>query len=59
MKTLFSEMPGRVGVLVTESKGKRRKRVMRFKDGSAALRWCEAAGAVLVYFPKGAALHWN
>ena len=51
MKTLFSEVPGRVGVLVTEAKGKRRSRVMRFKDGCAALRWCESNGATLIYMP--------
>jgi hypothetical protein len=43
-----------VGVLVTETKGRHRKRVMRFRDGGAALRWCEKQGAVLVYFPAGA-----
>jgi hypothetical protein len=59
MKTLFLAMPGRVGVLVTEAKGKRRKRTMRFKDGCAALRWCEANGATLVYFHAGAVAHWN
>ena len=55
MKTLFSEMPGRVAVLVTETKGKRRSRSMRFKDGGAALRWCEKNGATLVYFPASLA----
>jgi hypothetical protein len=59
MKTLFAQMPGRVGVLVTESKGRRRKRAMRFNDGCAALRWCEANGATLVYFPASAAAQWN
>lgn len=58
MKTLFSSAPGRVGVLVTEAKGKRRKRVIRFKDGCAALRWCEANGATLVYMPA-APVRWN
>lgn len=51
MKTLFASAPGRVGVLVTESKGKRRKRTLRFQDGCAALRWCEAHGATLIYMP--------
>ncbi|HEY3856371.1 MAG TPA: hypothetical protein VGO67_18455 [Verrucomicrobiae bacterium] len=51
MKTLFSEMPGRTAVLVTEQNGKRRQRVKRFKDGCAALRWCERHGTTLVYFP--------
>ncbi len=59
MKTLFAQMPGRVAVLVTERNGKRRSRAIRFKDGFAALRWCEANGATLVYFPADAAVKWN
>jgi len=59
MKTLFAEMPGRVGVLVTEAKGRRRQRVLRFKDGCAALLWCEENGATLVYFPPGQSAKWN
>jgi hypothetical protein len=58
MKTLFASMPGRAGVLVTESKWKRRKRAMRFKDSCAALRWCEKNGATLVYFPTANAAAW-
>ncbi|HEY3853829.1 MAG TPA: hypothetical protein VGO67_05485 [Verrucomicrobiae bacterium] len=52
MKTLFSEMPGRTAMLVTEQSGKRHRTVKRFKDGCAALRWCERHGATLVYFRR-------
>ena len=51
MKTLFCEWPGRVGVLIEKGKSKRHQQTLRFKDAVAALRWCEAYGATLVYFP--------
>lgn len=49
-KILFLQSPGRVGVLVS-SVPKRRQKAMRFKDGSAALKWCDSHGVMLLYFP--------
>lgn len=50
--TLFIESPGRTGVLVTKAPGRKRtQKPMQFRDGHAALDWCEANKAILIYLP--------
>jgi hypothetical protein len=50
-KTLFCQSPGRAAVLVSNRRGKMSKRVKRFRDGHAALDWCEKNGVILIYMP--------
>lgn len=50
-KTLCCQAPSKTAVLVTNVKGKHRQKAMRFRDGHAALDWCEQNGVVLFYFP--------
>jgi hypothetical protein len=47
---LFLQSPGRVGVLVS-SKGKRKQKTMQFKNGQAAIQWCDAHRVMMLYFP--------
>jgi hypothetical protein len=52
MNTLFCEAPGKMGFLVEQGKdGRNKRKVMRFKDGHAALAWCEANRVCLIYMP--------
>ncbi|MDB6110905.1 MAG: hypothetical protein JWR69_2655 [Pedosphaera sp.] len=50
-KTLFSEWPGRVAVLIETTDGKPTVTPMDFADAKAALAWCESNRAALVYLP--------
>jgi hypothetical protein len=49
-KTLFVPAPGTRAILVTLKAGRRRQRVMEFKDVHAALDWAIAQSAAFVYF---------
>ncbi len=48
-KTLFITAAVKIGVLLTPRGVGYRKRQMRFADPHAALSWCEAHGASLVF----------
>ena len=50
-KILFISDPGKTGMLVTNTAGRRKQRSMRFQDIHAALDWCIQSGAVLLYTP--------
>jgi len=56
-KTLFVPAPGTRAILVTEKAGRRRQRVMRFKDAHAALDWAIAQSATFLYFGGPDATH--
>lgn len=48
-KTLFISAPVKVGVLLTPRGRSYRKTELPFASATAALAWCEAHGASLVY----------
>jgi hypothetical protein len=51
-QTLFVESPGQTGILVTKEQGRKRtQKPMQFRDGHAALDWCDANKVALVYLP--------
>lgn len=51
-QTVFYSTPGKRAVLVKNEGGKRRTQQLTFADPHAALAWCLAHGAALVYWPE-------
>jgi hypothetical protein len=54
-KTLFTQFPGKAGVLVETVNGRRKQKAMAFQDGHAAFEWCQSNGAALVCLPVATA----
>jgi hypothetical protein len=52
-KTLFVSGGLKAAILVTSMNGLQRQRARRFANAHAALDWCEANGAMMVFTPRG------
>jgi hypothetical protein len=56
-KILFISDPGKTGILVTNTAGRRKQRSMRFQGIHAALDWCIQSGVQFIYFPSSPAVN--
>lgn len=50
-KILFLQSPGRTGVLVSSVKSKQKQQMLHFKNGQAAIEWCDKHRVMMLYFP--------